>query len=92
MEKEKRSTGGVGLSDMLYYLRASGSDLFVFSWIFTQLTMHGLNVFYEIQLSTFAATGDALAINCTEIENDPSGLNDTISEGYTKFLFISYSL
>ena len=88
MEKEKRSTGGVGLSDMLYYLRASGSDLFVFSWIFTQLTMHGLNVFYEIQLSTFAATGDALAINCTliainctEIENDPSGLNDTISMG-----------
>ena len=72
MEKEKRSTGGVGFGDILFYLRASGSDLFVFSWIFSQLTMHGLNVFYEINLSTFAATGDILATNCSQDSNDIS--------------------
>ena len=78
MEKEKRSTGGVGFGDILFYLRASGSDLFVFSWIFSQLTMHGLNVFYEINLSTFAATGDILATNCSQDSNDIS-VSESIS-------------
>ena len=74
MEKEKRSTGGVGFGDILFYLRASGSDLFVFAWIFSQLTMHGLTVFYEIKLSTFAATGDLLATNCSLLSNDVTSI------------------
>ena len=90
-KKETRTTGSVGITDFLYFMRACGSDVVVLGYIFTKLLTHGLVIFFELNLSAFAETGDREAQNCSsndvlEPEIDPC----TISQIENEAIFESY--
>ena len=51
---ESNNVGVLKWADMLFYLRASGSLMFPIFYVLFKLGVHGLIVFYEVNLAAFA--------------------------------------
>ena len=85
---EESSVGLIKWADMLFYLQATGSILLPVVYIVWKFGVHGLIVFYEIELASFASrseqnncrTNDVNATAC------PARLDTDV---YTSFLWYS---
>ena len=55
---ETKRSGDVSLNDILDFLKANGSNAYVYLWILVKIGIHGCIVWFEICMSNFANAGE----------------------------------
>ena len=67
-EKESKVSGMVRLSDVAFFLCASGAALIPICWSLLKIGLHGTIIFYEINLSFYARQSETCRIGCNSTD------------------------
>ena len=67
-EKESKVSGMVRLSDVAFFLCASGTALIPICWSLLKIGLHGTIIFYEINLSFYARQSETCQTGCNSTD------------------------